>query len=131
MSTSRYDKGLAVLDKLNSRSGERVLESLKDICPDMARMVIEFAYGDIWSRSGLDLRTRELITIASLVTQGFAKEQLNAHLHNALNAGCTPEEIVETIMQMSVYAGFPAALGGFEVAKDVFQEKGLIKKSDD
>ena len=93
---------------------------LSDIAPDMAKFVIEFPYGDIWSRPGLDIRTRELITIASLTTSGNAPGQLKAHIHNALNAGCKKEEIIEVIMQMSVYAGFPAALNGLFVAREVF-----------
>jgi len=124
---SRYQKGWKTLRAINSQAGERILELLKDISPDMARFVIEYPYGDIFSRPGLDLRTRELITIASLTTLGFAKGQLKAHIHNALNAKCSKQEITETIMQMSVYAGFPAALNALFIAQDVFKEKGLIK----
>ena len=96
---------------------------LQDICPDMARLVIEFPYGDIYSRPGLDLKVRELITIASLTTLGNAPSQLKAHIHNALNAGCTQQEIIEVMMQMSVYAGFPSALNGLFVAKEVFSQE--------
>jgi len=124
----RYDKGWETLSKINSETGERILHLLKDISPDMARLVIEFPYGDIWSREGLDTKTRELITIASLTTLGFPKDQLKAHINNAFNAGCTKEEIVEVMMQMAVYAGFPAALNALFVAKDVFEKKGILKK---
>ena len=124
MTTARYKKGLETLKKINSDTGERMLDQLKAIAPDMARFVIEFPYGDIYSRPGLDLKTRELITIASLTTLGYAASQLKAHIHNALNAGCTKEEIVETIMQMSVYAGFPASLNALVVAKEVFEGRG-------
>ncbi len=96
------------------------MELLNDISPDMARYIIEFPYGDIYSRPGLDLKMRELITIASLTTLGYAPAQLKAHIYNALNAGCSKEEILEVIMQMTVYAGFPAALNGLFVAKEVF-----------
>ena len=118
--TERLAKGLKVLGSING-------ESVKDISPDMARFVIEFPYGDIYSRPGLDLKTRELITIASRVTLGFAAHELKAHVGNALNAGCTQEEITETIMQMSVYAGFPAALNGLFIAGEVFQKKETKK----
>ena len=90
----------------------------------MARLVVEFPYGDIYSRPGLDIKTRELITIASLTTLGYPQDQLKAHVHNSLNVGCTKEEIVEAIMQMVIYAGFPAALNGLFAAKEVFEEKG-------
>lgn len=125
--TERLAKGLKVLGSINGESGKHIMSKLKDISPDMARFVIEFPYGDIYSRPGLDLKTRELITIASLVTLGFAEHELKAHVGNALNAGCTQEEITETIMQMSVYAGFPAALNGLFIAGEVFQKKEIKK----
>ena len=126
---SRLLKGLKTLNKINSTAGERILKRLKNVSPDMARLVIEFPYGDIYSRPGLDLKTRELLTIASLTTLGFAHTELHAHTHNALNAGCTKDEIIEAIMQMSVYAGFPAALNALSIAEDVFVERKLLKKS--
>lgn len=121
--TDRYQRGLKTLQSINGRAGQRIMDLLQDISPDMARYVIEFPYGDIYSRGGLDLKTRELITIASLTTLGTAPAQLKAHIRNALNAGCSKEEIIEVIMQMSVYAGFPAALNGLFAAKEVFSEK--------
>lgn len=126
MSNNRYREGLKILNGISSHAAERINGLLSDICPDMARLVIEFPYGDIYSRPGLDIKTRELLTIASLTTLGYAKDQLKAHIDNALNVGCTKEEIVETIMQMSVYAGFPASLNGLFAAKEIFEEKGMI-----
>jgi len=126
MTNERYEKGLETLKGISGTASNRINNLLKDICPDMARLVVEFPYGDIYSRPGLDIKTRELITIASLTTLGYAKDQLKAHVDNALNVGCTKEEIVEAILQMSVYAGFPAALNGLFAAKEVFEEKGLI-----
>ena len=123
MSNERYQRGWETLSRINSEAGERILKMLEDVSPDMAKFVIEFPYGDIWSRPGLDIKTRELITIASLTTLGFPKDQLKAHTHNALNAGCTKAEIVEVIVQMSVYAGFPAALNGLLTAKEVFYQR--------
>lgn len=118
----RFQKGLKVLGSINGASGKRIMSMLKDVSPDMARFIIEFPYGDIYSRPGLDLRTRELITIASLVTLGYADKELKAHTANALNAGCTQEEIKETILQMCVYAGFPAALNALFIAQEVFKK---------
>ena len=126
MSEDRYQRGWNTLSQINSEAGERILKMLEDISPDMARYVIEFPYGDIWSRKTLDVKTRELITIASLTTLGFPKDQLKAHVHNALNSGCTKEEIVEAIMQMCVYAGFPASLNALFVAKEVFEDRGVL-----
>lgn len=123
MAEERYKKGLEILNEVNPDAMERINNLLRDICPDMARFIVEFPYGDIYSRPGLDIKMRELITIASLTTLGYAKDQLKAHVQNALNVGCTKEEIVEVILQMTVYAGFPAGLNGLFAAKEVFEEK--------
>jgi 4-carboxymuconolactone decarboxylase len=129
MANERYERGKKILSEVNPEGIERVIENLKEISPDFAKMVIEFPYGDIYSRRGLDLKTRELITIASITTLGNATLQLKSHINAALNAGCTRQEVTEVIIQMAVYAGFPAALNGLYAAKDVFKErdeKGLI-----
>ncbi len=127
---SRFEKGKAVLARINSTAGEGVLKKLKAVSPDMAKFVVEFPYGDIYARPGLDLKVRELLTIASLTTLGFGGDELRAHVHNALNAGCTKDEIIEAMMQMSIYAGFPAALHALEIAREVFVERGLLKADD-
>ena len=126
MTNKRYEKGVEMLNGISDHAVSRINDLLGDICPDMAKLVIEFPYGDIYSRPGLDMKSRELITIASLTTLGYAKDQLKAHVDNALNVGCTTEEIVEVIMQMAIYAGFPAALNGLFAAKEIFEKKGLI-----
>ncbi|MCC7550082.1 MAG: carboxymuconolactone decarboxylase family protein [Methanobacterium sp.] len=121
--SDRYQKGIEKLKIMNPDSYKTLEENLEDIAPDMARYVAEFAYGDIYSRSELDMKTRELVTIASITTLGSAQPQLKSHIHGALNVGCTPEEIIEVIMQMAVYAGFPKALNGIFSAKEVFEER--------
>lgn len=116
----RYRQGLAKLQEIDGEAGERVIENLADIAPDFARYLIEFPFGDIYSRPGLDLRSREIAVVAALTALGNAQPQLKVHLQGALNVGVTREEIVEVIMQMSVYAGFPAALNGLAAAREVF-----------
>ena len=116
----RYQRGLAKLAEIDGLQGQKVIDSLADIAPDFAQYLIEFPFGDIYSRTGLDLRTRELTTVAALAALGNAAPQLKVHIHAALNVGCTRQEIVEVIMQMAVYAGFPAALNGLFAAKEVF-----------
>ncbi len=123
--SSRYERGLQKLKEIDGQQGERVIESLKDIAPDFSRYIIEFAFGDIYSRPALDLKSRELAVVAALTALGNAAPQLKVHLHGALNVGCSRDEIVEVIMQMAVYAGFPAALNGLFAAKEVFAEKGV------
>ena len=121
--TERYKRGWEKLKEIDAEAGDRVIESLKDIAPDFARLLIEFPFGDIYSRPGLDLKSREIAVVAALTALGNAAPQLKAHIHNALNVGCTETEVVEIIMQMAVYAGFPAALNGLYAAKDVFTER--------
>lgn len=123
MSEDRYKKGIEHLKSMNPDSFRNLEKNLKDVAPDMARYVAEFAYGEIYSRPGLDLKTRELITIASVTTLGGAETQLKSHIHGALNVGCTPREIIEVIIQMAVYAGFPKSLNGLYSADEVFQER--------
>ncbi|MBS7544633.1 carboxymuconolactone decarboxylase family protein [Ancylobacter oerskovii] len=120
----RLARGQARLARITGRSGQEVMAALDGIAPDFARYIFEFGYGDIYSRPGLDLRTRMLATVAGLVALGHAERELEVHIGSALNCGATREEVVETIMQMALYAGFPAALDALFVAKRVFAARG-------
>jgi 4-carboxymuconolactone decarboxylase len=120
---NRYERGLAKLREIDGEAGERVVASLSDIAPDFARYLIEFPFGDIYSRPGLDLKSREIAVVAALTAMGNAAPQLKVHIQGALNVGVSRQEIVETIMQMAVYAGFPAALNGFAAAREVFGQQ--------
>ncbi|MCM5553936.1 carboxymuconolactone decarboxylase family protein [Pleomorphomonas sp. NRK KF1] len=117
---SRLDRGKRVLAEIDGEAGHKVIAALQDIAPDFADYVFEFPFGDIYSRPGLDLRAREIATIAALTAMGTATPQLKVHIEAGLNVGVSREEVVETIMQMAVYAGFPAALNGLFAAKEVF-----------
>ena len=119
---SRYERGLAKLREIDGEAGERVLESLEGIAPDFARYLIEFPFGDIYSRPSLDLKSREIAVVAALTALGNSAPQLKVHIQGAINVGVSRAEVVETIMQMAVYAGFPAALNGLSVAKEVFAQ---------
>jgi 4-carboxymuconolactone decarboxylase len=123
MNSDTYDRGLEKIRQIYGEAGEHVIENLKDISPDFARYIIEFPFGDIYSRSGLDPKSREIAIVASLVTMGNAFSQLKVHVNGALNVGCSRTEIIEVIIQMAVYAGFPAALNGLFAAKEVFDER--------
>jgi 4-carboxymuconolactone decarboxylase len=125
----RYRRGWEKLKEIDGEAGERVVDSLKDIAPDFARLLIEFTFGDIYSRPGLDLKSREIAVVAALTALGNAVPQLKVHIHGALNVGCTRQEVVEVIMQMAVYAGFPSALNGLFAAKEVFKERDDLGKS--
>lgn len=119
MSSERYIIGQEMLQRVDGKGG-KPSSSLRDIAPDFARYLIEFPFGDIYARPGLDLRSREIATIAALTALGNAEPQLKVHIAAGLNVGLTQEEITEAIMQMAVYAGFPAALNGLFAARAVF-----------
>ena len=129
MSKDRYERGWEKLKEIDGKAGERVIESLKDIAPDLAHYLIEFPFGDVYSRPGLDLKSREIATVAALTALGNATPQLKVHINGALNVGCSRQEVTECILQMAVYAGFPAALNGMFTAKEVFKERD--EKGDD
>lgn len=120
--SERFLRGQQNLSHIDGEAGEAVIESLKDISPDFARYVIEYPFGDIYNRPELDLKQREIATIAALTTLGGAEAQLKVHIKAGLNVGLTRAEITEVIMQMSVYSGFPRALNGMNIAKQVFAE---------
>ena len=117
---TRYEKGLEALARIDGEQGERVIEALKDIAPDLGRYIIEFPFGDIYTRPGLDLRAREIATLAALAAMGNATPQLKVHIKAGLNVGLTRDEIIEIFIQIAVYAGFPAALNAVFAARDVF-----------
>lgn len=121
MYSDTYTRGLQLLEEVHGgHVGEGMVKELGDISPDFLKMTVEWGFGEILSRKGLDLRTRELVIIASCITLGYAMPQLHAHIEAALNVGCTQEEIIEVIIQMAIYAGFAAASNAMRVAKDVF-----------
>lgn len=122
MANERYTRGERMLAAVDGPAGLAVVEALAKSFPDFARYLVEFPFGDIYARKELGLRERELATVAALCALGNALPQLRVHVHAALHVGCKPAEIVEVVMQMAVYAGFPAALNGLAVVRDVFTE---------
>ena len=126
MFMTRYDKGKEVIEGIQNRSVEEIFEAIDDIAPDMSRFVVEFPYSEIYTRDEVDLKTRELCTVAAITVLG-AIPQLKDHINAALNVGNSPTEVVEIIMQMSAYAGFQKSINGLVAAKEVFAERGLLE----
>jgi 4-carboxymuconolactone decarboxylase len=114
-----------MLKQIDGDVGEEVIAALAPIAPDFGRMLIEFGFGDIYSRPQLDLRAREIATIAALAALGNAQPQLKIHIEAALNVGCSRDEIVEVFMQMALYAGFPSALNALFAAREVFAARNM------
>ncbi|CAB5081517.1 hypothetical protein D3OALGA1CA_1278 [Olavius algarvensis associated proteobacterium Delta 3] len=122
--TERFDRGIEKIKELYGDFGQGFFEDLEDIAPDFGRFIAEFSYGDVFARPGLDMRSRELVIISALTALGTAERQLKAHILGALKIGVNQTEIVEAIIQVAVYAGFPAGFNALMVAKDVFRELG-------
>ena len=113
------------IKNIDGNAGTQVIESLQDIAPDLGKYIVEFAFGDIYSRGTLDLKQRQLVTISSLTSQGGCEPQLTVHINAALNVGLSTNEIVESIIHCVPYTGFPRALNAIFVAKQVFQSRNL------
>lgn len=129
--TDRFTKGLETMQHyVTEEEVYRMVESdaLADIAPDLRKMIIEFAYGDVYSRPGLDAKSRALVVITAVVTQS-AVPQTKTHITRGLHAGLTPTEIVEALLQLVPYIGFPRVQNALTIAQQVFAEKQLtIKK---
>ncbi|WP_107949535.1 carboxymuconolactone decarboxylase family protein [Lysinibacillus parviboronicapiens] len=126
----RFTKGLATIKHyITEEEATRLVDSdtLADIAPDLRKMIIEFAYGDVYSRPGLEAKSRALVVITAVVTQG-AEPQTKTHIKRGLHAGLTPTEIVEALLQLVPYIGFPRVQNALTMAQQVFQEKQLKVK---
>ncbi len=124
----RYERGMKALQALDAPAAQAVMDSLKDIAPDMARFIIEFAYGDVYGRAALDPKSRQVATISALAALGNAQPQLKFHIGAALNVGLTANEIVECMYVTTVFSGFPSGLNGISAAREVFQTRGVSVK---
>lgn len=128
MERTRFETGSEQLKQIDGTGGENVIKSLENVAPDVGRMIIEFAFGEIYPRAGLSLREREMITITSLLTSGGCEPQLEVHINGALNVGVEPDKIIETFIQCVPYVGFPRVLNAITAAKKVFAERGVLKQ---
>ncbi len=134
MAKDRYQQGLEKIKELTLSDDENptgfmdIGEAFKDIAPDLSKYVVEFAFGDIYSRPGLDNKQKVLTTITALVAQG--KPQIEMHIKTGLTVGLKPEEIVGCIMHLIPYTGFPSVLNALAAAKKVFEERGITMADD-
>lgn len=126
MSKERHKRGEELLRLVDGdKVADNLLQAYKDVAPDFARHLTEFAFGEIYAREG-DLKHREIVAVASLATMGGCDPQLETHVHGALNVGLTKDEIVEVVMTLIPYIGFPKALNAMAVVKRVMEKRGLI-----
>jgi len=120
--SDRYLRGVEILQQMGLGGRDAAANRVAELAPDFARMAIEFPYGDLWSRSELDMASREFAAIAALAAVGHALPQLRTHVAAALNLGCTRGQIIEIMMQTAVFAGFPAALNAIESCQDLLAD---------
>ncbi|MCS0601890.1 carboxymuconolactone decarboxylase family protein [Streptomyces sp. LP11] len=122
----RFAHGLEVLRSVDGEAGQRVIDSLADISPELGHQIVAWGFGEIYARPALAPRDRQLVTLGMLTALGGCEPQLEVHVNAALNVGLTPEEIVEALLHSAGYCGFPKALNATFVAKKVFAERGLL-----
>ena len=125
MQNERYERGWKTLKEIDGEMGKIVLQSLEEIAPDLSKYIIEFSFGDVYSRPETNLKQKEIAVVAALTAMGNAMPQLKVHVNGALNVGCSVEEIIEVIIQMSAYSGFPSTLNAITVLKEVMDEKNM------
>jgi 4-carboxymuconolactone decarboxylase len=122
----RHDHGRAVLDAVDGTAGAKVIDSLRDVSPELGHQVVSWGFGEIYSRPGLIPRDRQLVTLGMLTALGGCELELEVHINAALNVGLTAEEIVEAFLHSAVYCGFPRALNATLTAKKVLSDRGLL-----
>ena len=110
---------------MDGEAGENVLKSLEEIAPDLVKYIIEFPFGDIYSRNGTSLKQKEIAVVAALTALGNANPQLKVHINGALNVDCSVEELVEVMLQISAYSGFPSAINGINVLNEVIKDRKI------
>jgi len=122
----RLERGRATLAKTSGSSGDAVVRSFDDVAPDLGRMIVEHSYGEVFSRSGIDMKSRELSACAALAAVGSATTEipLRVHINAALNVGATREEILETLVNLIAYSGYPATQQAVRIAAEEFSKRG-------
>lgn len=119
----RLKRGYIKLREVDGKTGKDVENSLNDIFPDLVKYMIEYVWGDIYSRDTLDLKSKEMTVVAALTAMGNTEPQLKVHINAALNVGCTINEIKEIMLQMSGYSGFPSCINAVNALRTVLDER--------
>ena len=118
--TKKFNDGMKEMRKHFGKVADSWIESIREISPEFAKVNVEFPFGELYTRSVLDDKTRELCTIAALTVQGFSLPELKIHTVGALNCGASRDEILEVVTQMLAYCGFPAATNALKAVNEVF-----------
>lgn len=121
--SDRYRAGLDTLFALSREGPGLIGDDLAAEAPEFARLLVEFAFADIFARPGLDNRTRLFIAIGALAAQGKAPAQLRWFVRSALDAGASRGEVIEALMQVAVFAGFGASANALETCRDLLADQ--------
>jgi 4-carboxymuconolactone decarboxylase len=121
----RAERGLEVLKQIGGASYDVGVKPLAEVSADMARLTVEFPYGEILARPGLDLHLRQVCTVATLLAQGSVQPQLKFHMNGLLNVGGTPDELVELLVVASLILGFPVAIDALPIVQGLFTEREI------
>ena len=125
MNQDLYDKGLKIRrEVVGDAYVDASLKNADSFSQPMQELVTQYCWGDVWSRPGLDRRTRSLLNL-SMIAALNRPDELHTHVRGAINNGVTKEEIQEAFLQVAVYCGMPAGLGSFKVARQVFKEMDI------
>ena len=123
MGIEQKETGRALIEKIMPGGADRLEKGLKDIAPDLSNYVLEFVFGTMYARTGLDIETKQLLTITILAALGNASPQLEYHILAARNLEITQEKIIDVLLHLAPYAGFPAAMNAVNAAKNVFAKE--------
>ncbi|WP_066256284.1 carboxymuconolactone decarboxylase family protein [Neobacillus drentensis] len=130
METDRYQRGLDIMNEITVTDNQEIgthsdiIAAFKDIAPDLESYIVEFAFGDIYSREGTTPQQKTIATIASLVALG-TEPQLELHINVGITIGLTPKEIVGTVVHLIPYTGFPKVLNALKIVKKVFAQRNV------
>ena len=120
----RHERGLDTLVRIGGPQAAAPITAMNDIAPDLVRFAIDFAYGEVLSRPGLDLKMRQLCTVAALSAMGTATPQLKWHIDGALNVGWEPSDLLEAMLLSAVNTGSAAVGRSLSTAREVFEARG-------
>ena len=126
--SAEYQRGMNEIRKQLGPMADSYIQKIKALSPEFAWVNVTFPFGELYARDVVDLKTRELCTVAALTVQGFSLPELKLHIDAALRSGASREEVVEIITQMIAYAGFPAATNALMTAEAVFQDHDSTEK---
>jgi 4-carboxymuconolactone decarboxylase len=125
---TRHERGWQQLTRLNGTDDPKVVRRVAQLSPDLARMIVEFGYGDAYADRPMDVldeQQRQLVTIGALAAQGGCEQQLAVHANVALNVGLSADQVVEAIVHALPYVGFPRTLNALEAVRSVLDRRGL------